>query len=67
MNRSVLVVLAMGTIAAILVGSMVYSNTVYANERRDCYDKYMPQDEAGYRICIGEIGTPDPNHSVANN
>ncbi|HEY7572338.1 MAG TPA: hypothetical protein VH796_13305 [Nitrososphaeraceae archaeon] len=65
MNKSVLVMLAMGTIAVILVGSMVYSSTVYASsqERRDCYNRYMPQDETGYRICIGEIGTPDPNHS----
>jgi len=22
----------------------------------------MPQDETGYSICIGEIGTPNPYH-----
>jgi hypothetical protein len=34
---------------AVLLGSMVYGNTVSASsqERRDCYDRYMPQDEVG--------------------
>lgn len=50
---------------AVLLGSMVYSNTVSANsqEWRDCYDRHMPQNETGYRICIGEIGTPNPDHA----
>jgi len=62
MNKMLLSAVMLGI--AVLLGSMVYGNTVSASsqERRDCYDRYMPQDEVGYRICIGEIGTPNPDH-----
>jgi hypothetical protein len=69
MNKTLLLSAAMLRIA-VLLGSMVYGNTAYANrseERRACADKYLPDDEAGFRICTGEIGTPDPSHSGTSN
>lgn len=64
MNKTLLSVVMLGI--AVLLGSMAYTNVVNASVSSDnaaCREKYLPDDPVGYRICIGGIGTPDPNHS----
>lgn len=57
MNKNVLVtLLVMGTVAAILIGSLSYANEAYAatlQQRQACADKYLPQNTTQYDICIG--------------
>ena len=58
--------LAIATVAAILVGNLVCANAAYAStfqQRQACADKYLPENITKYNICIGEMGTPNINKS----
>ena len=64
--NSLPLMLAIATVAAILVGNLVCANAAYAStfqQRQACADKYLPQNTTKYDICIGGMGTPNVNKS----
>jgi hypothetical protein len=60
MNKTIILSAANILGFAVLLGSLSYSNAAYANqaERQACADKYLPDDQVGYRVCTGEQPTP---------
>ena len=61
-----MILLAVGTITGILIGSLSYANAAYAStfqQRQACADKYLPQNITKYNICIGGMGTSNNNSS----
>lgn len=60
MNKNMLLtLLAIGAIATILVGSLLYTNAYAATlqQRQACAGKYLPQNTTKYDICIGGMKT----------
>jgi hypothetical protein len=68
MNKNILItLLAVGTITGILIGSLSYTNAVYAStfqQRQACADKYLPENSTKYDICIGGMGSNDTGSRV---
>ena len=57
-----MILIVIGTITAILIGNLLYTNTAYAStfqQRQACADKYLPNNITGYNICIGGMGSND--------
>ena len=63
MNKNIfMLLLAVGTITGILIGSLSYANAAYAStfqQRQACADKYLPENITQYNICIGGMGSND--------
>jgi hypothetical protein len=68
MKKNILItLLAVGTITGILIGSLSYTNAVYAStfqQRQACADKYLPENSTKYDICIGGMGSNDTGSRV---
>ena len=68
MNKNVLMILlAVGTITGILLGSLSYPNASYAStfqQRQACADKYLPENTTKYDICIGGMGSNDTGSRI---
>jgi len=61
-NKVVMILLVVGTITGILIGSLSYTNASYAStvqQRQACADKYLPENITQYNICIGGMGSND--------
>ena len=58
-----MILLAVGTITGILIGSLSYTNVSYAGlylpTAAACADKYLPENTTKYDICIGGMGSND--------
>jgi hypothetical protein len=64
--KSLPLILAIATVAAILLGNLVFANAANAStfqQRQACANKYLPENTTKYDICIGGMGTPNINKS----
>jgi len=68
MDKNILMILlAVGTITGILIGSLSYSSAAYAStlqQRQACANKYLPENTTQYDICIGGMGSNDTGSRI---
>jgi hypothetical protein len=62
-----MVLITVGTITGILIGSLSYTNAAHAStfqQRQTCANKYLPENTTQYNICIGGMGSNDTGSRI---